>query len=285
MAARESLRRLLAPWWAAAYLDFMFMTRSPKQVLGYAMADITMAVAGTAGTFLLAERFSGIGAWSRDQVIFMLGYAIVATGVLYVLFGYNVLEVSRRIGRGQLDHTMVQPRPLWLSLAAEGFVPFSGTAQVLPGLVLMAWAGSRLDLVPSAGWPAWLALLALNLVSSAAVVVGFSYLWGSLAFRAPVAAEEISSSATRLVGQLKPFPLDTAGSLLAGGLLTLLPVGFVAWYPCRALLELDTRPWATLVTPVAAAVFLAIALLAFTTGLRHYRRTGSQRYSTFGHRR
>jgi ABC-2 type transport system permease protein len=209
----------------------------------------------------------------------------VATGVVHALFGYNVLFISRRLGRGQLDHTLVQPRPLGLSLAAEGFVPFTGTASVVPGVALMVWAGTRLALVPAAGWPGWWVLLVLNLVSSAGVVAGFSYLWGSLAFRAPVAAEEISTVALRMVDQLKLFPLDTTGPLLTGGLLAVVPVGFVAWYPCRALLGLDARPWATFATPLAASLFVMAAFFAFRAGLRHYRRTGSQRYSTFGHRR
>ncbi len=38
------------------------------------------------------------------------------------------------------------------------------------------------------------------------------------------------------------------------------------------------------VTPLAAA-FLGAAVLAFSKGVSHYVRTGSQRYSTFGHRR
>ena len=88
-----------------------------------------------------------------------------------------------------------------------------------------------------------------------------------------------------MMSQLKPFPLDGAGALLTGGLLTVLPAGFVAWYPCRALLGLDPRPYAVAVTPLAAAALLAVALGIFRKGLTHYARTGSQRYSSFGHRR
>lgn len=278
----RTAQELLAPWIAAAYVDLLFVTRSPRQLIGYAVSDALLAVAGAGGTLLLAERFQGIGVWTREQVVFMLGYAIVATGILSTLFGYNVLVVSRRLGRGQLDHTLVQPRPLWAALLAEGFVPFSGPAEIVPGAALMLWAGGQIGLAPSPGW--W-ALLGLNLLASAVVVVSFSYLWGSLAFHAPVAAEEISTSATRMIAQLKSFPLDSAGPLLAGGLLSALPAGFVAWYPCRVLLGLDPVTWHVFVTPLAAAAFLGAAVVAFSKGLTHYVRTGSQRYSTFGHRR
>ena len=39
---------------------------------------------------MLAERFNGIGAWSKPQMIFMLGYAITAMGVLDLFFNFNV---------------------------------------------------------------------------------------------------------------------------------------------------------------------------------------------------
>lgn len=284
MAARAAgaVARALALWRVAAYLDLMFVTRGPKQALGYAVTDSVLSLAAASGTLLLAERFAGIGPWTRHQVIFMLGYAILASGILSVLFGYNVLFISRRLGRGQLDHTLLQPQPLWLSLLTEGFMPFSGAAELLPGVGLLLWAARRLEV---AATPGWIALLLLNLLASAAVVWSFSYLWGSLAFWAPRAAEEISSSAMRMMSQLRSFPLDGAGGLLTGGLLSALPAGFVAWYPCRALLGIDPSPYAVAVTPMAAGVALAIALWVFCRGKKEYDRTGSQRYSSFGHRR
>ena len=287
-----TVRRMVALLGAAAYLDFLFMTRSPRQMFGYAITDGLLAIAGAAGTLLLAERFEGIGAWSREQVVFMLGYAVVATGLLNLFFGYNVLMISRRLGRGQLDHTLVQPQPLWLSLLTEGFVPFSGVAELIPGVALMAWAGSRLSLAVT---PGWLALLALNLLASAVVVMAFCYLWGSLAFYAQTAAEEISSAAMRMMGQLKSFPLDSAGPLLTGGLLSVLPAGFAAWFPCRVLLGVNGGAadslsaagpdYAAFITPLAAFILLVLTCLAFSKGLQLYVRTGSQRYSDFGHRR
>ena len=39
------------------------------------------------------------------------------------------------------------------------------------------------------------------------------------------------------------------------------------------------------VTPVAALLFSLLATLLFQRGLKHYGRTGSQRYTDFGHRR
>jgi ABC-type uncharacterized transport system permease subunit len=199
-----------------------------------------------------------------------------------MFFGYNIKFISRRIGRGQLDHTLLQPHSVATGLLTEGFVPFSGFSALVPGLGLMAWATPQLGLSPT---PAWLALLLLQLVASGAIVLSFHFIWGSLAFWAPRGAEELSMSTNRMLDQLRQFPLDSVGPAVRSGLMTILPVGFAAWYPCRALLGLEGSPAALAVTPLAGLLFVALATLAFRRGLAHYARTGSSRYSDFGHRR
>jgi ABC-2 type transport system permease protein len=262
-------------------MDFTFVAADLRLALVYFISDFISHFAAISAMLLLAERFAGIGAWSRDQVVFMLGYATTVGGLLSLFFGYNVLMISRRIGRGQLDHTLVQPQPVWMALLTEGFMPVSNLVVLLPSGGLLAWAASRLELEITASW---LALFGLNLLASCAIVLAFSFAWGSLAFWAPRAAEEVSSSATDILSELKSFPLDGLGPLLLGSLTTALPVGFVAWYPCRALLGIDTTTWGAWVTPLAALLLGALAAWVFQKGLQRYGHTGSQRYSDLGHR-
>ncbi len=277
----SNLRRILRLWKMYAVLDFTFLMADLKLALTWYISDGIVNLASVTATLLLADRFAGIGAWGRYEVVFMLGYATVVSGLMNMLFGYNVLTISRRLGRGQLDHTLIQPQPIWLSLLTEGFMPFSGSPMLLPGIALLVWSAGKLSLAIA---PGWLALLALNLLASSVIVLAFSFLWGSLAFWAPRAAEEISSSSLHLLYQLKAFPLDGIGPLLLSGMLTILPVGFVAWYPCRALLGLDPSGWSRWATPLAALIFAIVTSWIFRKGMRYYGRTGSQRYSSLGHR-
>jgi len=275
------IRRLFRLWRLFGWLDFVWMTRDLTFFSTYLVSEAVLNIANVGGTFLLAERFGGIGAWTRDEVLFMLGYGTLVTSVVFTFFGYNVSHISRRVGRGQLDHALIQPQPVWMGLLTDGFNPFGGSAGLIPGIALILWAGRHLTIAVT---PIWLALFAVNLIGSCAIALAFSFFWGSLAFWAPRAAEEITSSTWRMIEQLKTFPLDGVGASLGTGLLTVLPVGFVAWYPCRALLGLDPNPFATGVTPVAAIVFVAIAVSVFRKGMQHYGRTGSQRYLSMGHR-
>lgn len=276
-----TMRRLFRLWRLYAKLDFVWITSDLRMFTSYLFSDTILNLAAVTGVLLLAERFQGIGVWTKEEIIFMLGYSITAAGICDTFFNYNVLNISRRLGRGQLDHTLIQPQPLWVALLTDGFTPFSGSSALIIGIALLCWATNLLAVPVGAGW---IALLVMNLIASALIVLAFSFLWGSAAFWAPRAAEEISSSAVRLMSQLKSFPLDGLAPLLIGSLVTILPVGFVAWYPCRALLGLEPGSWGIFVTPLAALLLALLAWFVFMKGLQHYERTGSQRYSGWGHR-
>jgi ABC-2 type transport system permease protein len=280
--ASAGWRRLIRLWGLYASMDLLYILRGPQVALFYYFSDFLLGVAAVTATFLLAERFDGIGTWTKPQVLFMLGYALLVRGIIDVFFNYNMAFISRRIGRGQLDHLLIQPQPLWRAMLTEGFAPVTGSGMLLPGVVLLIFSSTQLQLPATA---AWYALLGVDLLASVAVVLAFEYAWGSLAFWGPRAAEEINSNTWRLLVQLSPFPLDGISGLALASMLTVVPVGLVAWYPTRVLLGLDAPPWAPLLLPAAAIVAMACASWIFTRGLRHYRHTGSTRYLAYGHRR
>ncbi|HEX5417247.1 MAG TPA: ABC-2 family transporter protein, partial [Chloroflexota bacterium] len=105
------MRKLLKLWKLYAWMDLTWVAQDPLTFLGYLSSDIVLNLTMVIATLLLAERFDGIGTWSQDQVVFMLGYSIFVRGLLDGFFGFNVAFISRRIGRGQLDHVLVQPQP------------------------------------------------------------------------------------------------------------------------------------------------------------------------------
>ena len=281
MEARHTLRRAGALLALYARLDLLYVVRGWQEALAWYVSDLLTVVAGVTATFLLAARFDGIGRWSYDEVLFLLGFAMTARAGVHFFFAANVAYISRIVGRGQLDHRLVQPQPLWLTLATEGFAPATASGPLLAGVALLVYAVGRLDVAIT---PGWLALLTLNLAASVCVLLAFAFAWGSLAFWAPRGAEEINSQSMRFMNQLSVFPLDGLGAAFQLGLLTAVPVGFVAWYPARALVGRGGELGA-LVAPVAALAFAALALALFVRGLGQYHHTGSVRYVDLGHRR
>src|SRR5579885_737089 len=177
-----TLRRLLALWRFYGAMDLKWMMRDARSLLLWTLSDVITAISAVASTLLLAARFNGIGRWSTPQITFMLGYALLVGMIPNIFFNYNVAYISRRIGRGQFDHVLVQPQPLWMILLTEGFSPFTTMLGLLPALALLAWPLGRGVHTVTIGW---LAAFGLNVVASVAIALSFSLIVGSLAFWAP----------------------------------------------------------------------------------------------------
>jgi ABC-2 type transport system permease protein len=275
--AVETLRLL----GAGARLNAIRILRTREQAILFTATDFIWHSGALLAPVLVAVRFGHIGPWPVDAVVFMLAYGAAVSSLLDAL-GDAPWVLSQRIGRGQLDHYLVQPQPLWRTLLTDSFTPFDFWPVLALGLSLMAWSTARLHVAVS---PGWLGLLAVNLLASIGVKTAFLYAWGSLAFWAPRGAEEISHAAASVIDEVS-FPLDTVPRPLQVALVSVVPSGLLSWLPARALLHIAgagaVDAW---LTPLAAIVLGAVALLLFRLGLRNYRRTGSRRYTDFGHRR
>ncbi len=112
MVAESTFKRLVCLWRLYATMDLLLLARGPQAALAYYRSDFIVGAAAVSATFLLAERFGGLGPWTKPQVLFLLGYGLLVRGLIDFFFNYNLAFISRRIGRGQLDHVLIQPQPV-----------------------------------------------------------------------------------------------------------------------------------------------------------------------------
>lgn len=261
-------------------MDLLWFLRDTKICLAYMITDGLLSASSAVGMLLLASRFDGFGGFTHAQLLLMLGYALLVTGVYYLfLMSNNAGAISRVIGRGQLDHALVQPVPLWLHFAAQGFAPVSGSTTLVFGIALTVYALTQLQQAITVGWV--LGLVGLVLLSTL-ILVAWVYAVSALAFWAPYAAEEIAPEVTDLFGSLSPYPLGGLGKLAQLVFCTVLPIGTMAWLPASILLgKTAPGPAAGLIAAVAA-VSITLMLLIFRKGLNYYAKHSSPRYSGFG---
>ncbi len=278
-----NLRRIWQLWGIYAKLDLLWFLRDTKYCVSAILADIVSNFSAIAGVFLLAERFGNIGGMTADQILFMLGYASVVDGVILMFFNMNnIAWISRLIGRGQLDHRLIQPVPLWMQFLTEGFIPVSGNSMLLCGLGISGYALQKLGLSVGLGW---IGLFAASVIGSVAIILSYSYIAGSLAFYAPVAGEEISTTAIGLFGALKTFPIGGLSLAAKGLLCTIVPVGLAAWFPASTLLGQSPSGLPDSLLVIVTITLALLAATLFRKGLKHYAKRGSIRYHDRGHRR
>ena len=213
----------------------------------------------------------------------MLSYVSIITGVFQTFCsGNNVGHISRRIGRGQLEHMLIQPNSMSLQLLSEGFLPFTGSGNLMVGIVLLSISIQQLGLTLT-WW--WVLSLLGNILMTMTIILAQSYLFSSAAFYAPVAAEEISSTVINMGGDLSQYPLSGMHRTVQLSLVTVLPTGLMGWFPSLSLLGKPPMNLPEYYPVIVALLFFIAAKMAFKKGMNHYVRSGSNRYLPYGHRR
>ena len=281
--SRTTLRRILRLYALYAKMDLAWLLRDTGFALMVMGTELIGNIAAISGMVLLAARFSGIGSMSEAEVLLLTAFSTCCTGLLQLLFGGgNISFISRRIGRGQLEHMLIMPLPLPAQLAVEGFIPFSGCGNFLSGLALTAYALHRLELAPT---PRLMLVFAGSMLVSVLLLLCCSYLFGSLAFWFPVAAEELSDEVLTRMGELAPLPLSGLSACAILPLITVLPTGLIAWFPTLALLGRAPLGLPQLLPLSILLLFFLLAKHFFQRGLMYHVTHGNNRYLPHGHRR
>lgn len=275
-------RQILRLYRLYGKMDRDFLMRDKRLGITCTICDMLPALSTAAGLGLLAVRFDGIGGLSADEILWLLGFFSMAGGITWMVLGnYNALHISRRIGRGQVDHMLIQPVPLWMQVLTEGFMPFTGSSSFIVGLVMLVVTTIRLEIPVT---PGWLLLLLAYTLARMAAAAGLSFIAGSAAFYKPVACEELSSVALDVLTTAGQYPLVGLPDWLMGIFSTVIPVSLMSWLPGMVLLKKIDAPL-TMAWPFAVgAGLLALAGTLFRKGLNHYAEHGCPRYKEMGHR-
>lgn len=281
--SRLSIKRFLSLYLLYAKMDLAWLLRDRMFAALAILSDVISNLSSIAGVFLLAWRFGGIGGMSRYEILLMLGYTSLMTGIYQVFFSSNNTgHISRRIGRGQVDHMLIQPLPLPVQLMTEGFIPFSGSSNLISGAAILCAAVVKLGIRP----PWWWAFALIgHLAATVVILVASSYLASSVAFYAPVQAEEISTYVIDAHCALAQFPLSGMPLALKVPLLTVFPAGLLGWFPTLALLGKPPFGLPGYYPAILAVLLAAVATHFFRKGLYIYVKKGINRYLSIGHRR
>ncbi len=266
-----------------AKMDLAWFLRDTKFCLMAIFADFISNIAAVTGVFMLAWQFDGVGGMNKFEVLFMLGYVTVITGIYQTFFSNcNIGHISRRIGRGQIEHMLIQPLPLPIQLLTEGFIPVSGSSNIISGNIIIFIALSNLGI--SITWW-WLLSLVGNMVVTISIILSLSYMFSSAAFYAPVQAEEISTYVIDTTSSLSVYPLSGMSLAIQIPLITIFPSGLLGWFPSLALLGKSPLNLPFFYPIIIAIILFFITYKLFKKGLSYYVKTGSNRYSAVGHRR
>lgn len=258
-----------------AWLLFIVVLKRRLQYRGdlilQGLDEIMRGLVALAMLQVYVSKTQAIGGWTADQLLFVLGFALVPISLFHCFCGNLYQLSSTYLINGALDRVLLRPYPSFLQICFDR-IAIEDLGGALMGLAIMAVAASR---IPGFAWdPAHLLLLAAMQASALGVVIAVF-----MAFAATGFWFEDRVGMVPPVYNLMEFgrwPSSIYHWSLKVLITVVIPFSFVAFYPATLFVGAEPTPWfPALLTPVVAVVGLGIANLLWQTGIRRYHSSGS----------
>ena len=267
MAERLRSFWLLATMWVR--VDMSYRTSFAVMML----ASLVITGIDFVGIIVMFQNVDVLGGFGLGEIAFLYGGTALALGVADLVVG-NVERLGSRIRMGSLDAMMVRPVSLFVQVCADQFA-FRRVGRILQGAVVLAWGIAVVDV----HWTPTRVLMVPYLLVFGTLIFTALFVLGAAFQFVTTDGSEAANAFTYGGNTLTQYPLTIYPTEAVKALTFLVPVAFVNWYPSLYILDrpdpLGLPTVAQFASPVAAGVLCALAVWAWTAGVRRYRSTGS----------
>ena len=223
------------------------------------------------GLALMFHTVPALGGFSLQEIALMYGASGIGIGVADLVIG-SVEQIGAYVRTGGLDSMLTRPVPLLVQVCADRFA-IRRLGRISQAVVVFVYGAWWVD------WtPAKVGLAVLMLVSACLIFFSLFVTFSCIQFWT-LDSTEFANAFTYGGNTMTQYPMTIFPREVLKGLTFLLPIAFVNWYPCLYLLD---RPdpfgmpsWFAVLSPLVAVLTVAVAGLAWRTGVRHYTSTGS----------
>ncbi len=235
------------------------------------LASMVSAVMGLVFIILVLD---GAGAhdlagWSKDEVLFIYGYAGIAVALFSILspnlYGFG----DKYIIQGQFDRVLLRPLGSLTQVLSETF-NLDAIGNLIVGVTILLVAKARLGLQFSFSDYLW---LAASGVFGAAILLSVFVILASLSFHFEDRLG-ISAPFYNLI-QFGRYPITVFNKVIQVLLSVIVPFAFVGFYPSTYFISKEGLQHVYLLTPVVAGVAMMTAWLFWRWGVRNYSSTGN----------
>ncbi|MFS0695802.1 ABC transporter permease [Streptomyces nitrosporeus] len=222
---------------------------------------------------LMFTHVDALAGYSLPEVALLYGTSATAFGLSDLLMG-SVERLGRRVRDGTLDTLLVRPVPVLAQIAADRFA-LRRVGRLTQGLVVLGYALVSVDV----DWTPLKVLMLPLMVLTGAAIFGAVFVAGAAFQFWAQDASQVQHAFTYGGTTLLQYPPAVFAKELVRGVTFVVPLAFVSWLPTLYVLDRDyplgLPSWAAFLGPAVACGCLVLAGLAWRTGLRSYRSTGS----------
>ncbi|GAA3206875.1 ABC transporter permease [Actinocorallia longicatena] len=256
---------LLAWTWTRAAMQY------PLSLVLFMVSGMFVMLLDLAGLAIMFHRVDELGGFTVMEFMYLWGTCQVAFALSDIGCG-TTDRLSEHIKSGALDTMLVRPVSPMLQLATEEFSPRKLSRLVPAGTALgVAMAHLRLDPLD--------VLVTVAMVGCGTVIFCAIWVMTSAVQFVLIDGHQVTKGVTWGGNFMAQYPMSIFGRDFVRGVTFVVPLAFVNWQPSLYVLghpdPLGLPPWCRFLSPVVAVLLVAVATLAWRTGLRHYRSTGS----------
>lgn len=223
------------------------------------------------GLAIMFAHLDTLGGFTFREVALLYGASSLGLGIADTLIG-SVERIGLYVRTGRLDQMMTKPLPLLVQVCADNFT-LRRLGRISQATAVFGWAAVYVD------WtPARVGVAALMILSGGTLFFALFVMFSCIQFWTHDASE-FANAFTYGGATVTQYPLTIFPRELMRSLTFVLPIAFVNWYPCLFLLGRDDPfglpGWLQFCSPLAALALVALALLVWRFGVRHYTSSGS----------
>jgi ABC-2 type transport system permease protein len=253
---------------------------SLRAQLAYRLSAALLLLTAALATFLdflvIAAIFTHLprlAGWTLPEVALLYGIAGVGFGITDLCIG-TLDSLPQQIRDGGFDLVLLRPvGTLYQVLAREFGVRRIGKAAQSAAVLALAVAHLSIAWTPARVAMLTVALVAGPLIFGSIWVIAITHVFWT------VDTGEVANAFTYGGSFLTQYPVNLFAGWLRDLLAFVVPMAFVAYEPALFILgradPMGLPPFTPLLTPAVGAALVAVAWLAWRTGVRHYRGTGS----------
>ncbi|WP_317621195.1 ABC transporter permease [Streptomyces sp. CBMA123] len=260
-------------WWLCARMWMRSMMAYRASFLLNLLASLVTHSLDFVVLVIMFRHTDQLGGWRLPEIAFLYATATFSLGMANLLVG-SADGLGARIMNGTLDTMLIRPAPALSQLCAERF-SLRRLGRPIQAVLVLAWSLATLDV----HWTWDRVLLVPVLLLCGSVIFGAIYVGGATVQFWWGESKEIQNSFTYGGATLLHYPPTVFAKELVAGVVFGVPLAFVNWLPSLRILgrpdPLGLPTAFQYASPVAAALCVAAAGLAWRAGLRAYRGTGS----------
>ncbi len=225
-------------------------------------------ISGFVAFYIMFQNFNTINGWNYYEMLFLYGFSLIALTPMQCLFDNN-WNLRNYVYEGDFIKYCFRPINIFFYFISEVF-DVKGLGQLLMGGVTLIYAWRKLTL--PFNWYT-IVLLIIAVFSASLFMIAIMNFAAACCFW-------IQNSAFVMVTMFKftnyaKYPASIYSGIFKIIFTFVIPITFVAYYPCLVFLRPDQIPMLTYISPLFGMLFFYLSYRFWMCGASKYSGTGN----------